>query len=758
VSERSERGERDKYGRERRRPRSTRSDDPAVARRGRKASTGSATGAIARPAPRAARRGNGEDRELAAAAERARARGQSRRDAGTGRKGAGRSATSRGRAGSKPGRYGDAGVASLGEARAHRRLRHDAERAEELARLAALRGSRPDPRQRARRQIRTTRPLLSGRLGAGRPRFRLISTLVALLLVLAAVLAKVALLQGGGQAAALRSAGAAQWTRTSEIPARRGAIFDRNGNELAMSVPARTVVVNPLQVVDAAGTALQLAQILGLDDAAREELEQGILSDQSKGRGFRYVARQIDPSIAENVDALDLAGVDTYSEDRRIMPGGSTGLSVVGLTDIDGNGVSGLELQYGDGDDTAEADDLLVGRSGLVSREVAPGNHSIAGTETVTREPVPGVDLITTLDRSIQYTVERELVEYVGQVQALGGQVIVMGTNGDVYAMVSVTRDSRGVAVVDKGNWTAVGSYEPGSVGKVITMAGALNDGVVTPDEQFYVEDNYDCTVDPTDQPLRDSHPHPPEMMSATDILVESSNVGTIKVSRELGQGSGALERLYHYMTAFGLGSRTSLNFPGESAGILEPWQQWEGTERCTVAYGSGFAATPIQLAAAVNVIANDGVYAGPRLVSGTVGADGTVTELPAADTREVVSPEAAQQMQQMMRAVVCRDDGTANQARVPGLSVAGKTGTAYKAQADGTYFNAEGTRNYYLSFVGFFPAEDPQVTILVSIDDPPHGTSGGQAAAPLFAELVPTIVSELGIQPPAGSTGCDGD
>jgi cell division protein FtsI (penicillin-binding protein 3) len=442
------------------------------------------------------------------------------------------------------------------------------------------------------------------------------------------------------------------------------------------------------------------------------------------------------------------------------MPGGLTGLSVIGQTDIDGNGVSGLELQFGDGDETAEADDLLMGRPGLISREVAPGGRSIAGTETVTREPVPGVDLVTTIDRSVQFAVEQELVRYVGQMEALGGQVVIMGTNGDVYAMVSVTRDERGVAVVDRGNWTAVGSYEPGSVGKVITMAGALEDGVVTLEQAFYVEDNYDCTNDPTDQPLRDSHPHPPMMMSAADILVESSNVGTILVSRELGRGDRAagLERLYHYMTSFGLGTRTSLDFPGESAGILETWDQWEGTERCTMAYGTGFAATPIQLAAAVNVIANDGVYAGPRLVSATVGADGDVTPMPATPTHQVVSQATAETMQQMMREVVCSPDGTANAAQVPGLSVAGKTGTAYKTQADGTYFNAEGTRNYYLSFVGFFPAEDPQVTILVSIDDPPKGTSGGQAAAPLFATLAPTIVSELGIQPPPGSTGCDGN
>jgi cell division protein FtsI (penicillin-binding protein 3) len=335
---------------------------------------------------------------------------------------------------------------------------------------------------------------------------------------------------------------------------------------------------------------------------------------------------------------------------------------------------------------------------------------------------------------------------------ALGGQVIVMDSDtGDVIAMATVVRE-RGVAVVSSGNWSAVGAYEPGSVGKIISVAGALEDGAVTPGTSYVVPWEHDCTRNPNDGVLHDSHMHDPLPMSVRDILVESSNVGTIYVAQEIGY-----ERLHHYITAFGLGERTALGFPGESNGLLKPWPEWEGTERCTMAYGQGYAATPIQMTAAMNVIANDGTYVAPRLVLGTVGADGEITDAEPSATRPVVSPETATEMQTILRDVVCDERGTAREAQVEGLSVAGKTGTAYKVLDNGTYTDDKGKHKYYVSFAGFFPAEDPQVTVLVSVDEPPTGTSGGQTAAPLFREIVPTIIHELGIEPPPGSTDCDG-
>lgn len=584
--------------------------------------------------------------------------------------------------------------------------------------------------------------MLSTRFGAGRPRFRLISTLVALLLVLGLVMAKVGLMQGGrGQA--LRASASELWTRSRTLPAQRGAIFDRNGDELALSVPAATVAVNPQQIEDVPGTVAILAQLLQLsgDDAA--ELQADI---EASDNGFLYVARQIDPSVAGQIADLELLGVTTYPEDRRMMPGGETGRSVIGRTDIDGVGIAGLELQF---------EDRLHGVAGEMTLEVAPGGRTIAGTEQVGQPAIAGTDLITSIDRSVQYATEQALIRQVNGTGAIGGQVIVMDTDtGDIVAMATVNRNDNGAAVVSTGNWSAVGAYEPGSVGKVITLAGAIEDGKVTPDQYFYVPWQHDCTDNPADGILSDSHQHEPMSLSVRDILVESSNVGTIYVSQQIGY-----ERQYHYMTAFGLGEVSDLGFPGESPGILREWQEWEGTERCTVAYGQGLSSTPVQLVTAVNVVANDGMYVAPRLVTGTVGADGDIADEPPSATHFVVSEKTATEMQSIMRDTVCDPRGTAVDAQVEGLSVAGKTGTAYKAQEDGTYFNADGiTHDYYSSFVGFFPAEDPQITILISIDEPQRGfNSGAQSAAPLFRELAPTMVHELGIISPPGSTDCDG-
>ncbi len=690
--------------------------DSRTAERGKRASTGAPTGAIIRPAMPSRRLGRDRDEEAKEPAT---------------------TVKSKSTGGARWNRYGDNGVASLGEARAHQHIRRHAQKEA----VRAPKARRPDPPQRDRRKIKTTKPLLVTRFGAGRPRFRLVATLVALLLVIGAVLAKVGLMQGG-QGQELRASANELWTRDRDIPAPRGSIFDRNGDELALSVPAATVAVNPQQIEDVPGTMQTLGQLMRLAPERVEELQTAI---EASDNGFMYIARQIDPAIADQIAELHLLGVSTYAEDRRIMPGGQTGQSVIGGTDTDGVGIAGLELQF---------NDVLTGTPGEMTLEVAPGGRTIAGTEQVVQPAIVGTNIVTTIDRSVQYATEQALLRRVNETRGIGGQVIVMDTDsGDIIAMATVVRNDAGAAVVSSGNWSAVGAYEPGSVGKVITLAGALEEGAVTQDQYFYVPWQHDCTDNPADGILSDSNPHEPQSMSVRDILVKSSNVGTIYVSQAMGY-----ERQYHYITAFGLGEVSDLDFPGESPGILREWQEWVGTERCTVAYGQGLASTPVQLVSAINVIANDGTYVAPRLVMGTVAPDGEINDAEPSATRPVVSEETANQMQSIMRGVVC--EGSAEAAQVPGLSVAGKTGTAYKAQDDGTYFNEDGfTRDYYSSFVGFFPAEDPQVTILISIDEPQTGfNSGAQSAAPLFRELAPTMVHELGVATPPGSTGCDGE
>lgn len=573
---------------------------------------------------------------------------------------------------------------------------------------------------------------------SGQPRRRLIAVLLFLAVVLAAITVRVAMLKTS-DAESFRSAGTQQWTRTTDILPQRGTIFDRHGNELAMSVPASAISINPKLIENGPATVQLLDDLLDLSDETVAKLLDEI---ERADRGFVYVARQVDALIGQQIASLGRPGVNVDPEARRELPGGQTAQTVLGRTNIDGVGVSGLELQY---------DDVLSGTGGQLTREIAPGGRTVPGSETVAEAPVPGDDLVLTIDRSIQFSSEQVLLEQVEAVNARGGFIVVMDTDtGEIYANASVRRDTEtGEPLVTNGNFVAVDSYEPGSVAKVITVAGALNEGVVTPETSFEVpwrKQYYDDL-------LSDSHEHPTEWMSVEQILVESSNIGTIEIQEEMG-------RFVHhdYMTAFGLGEKTALDFPGESAGIFKPADELWGSERVTVAYGQGLSSTPLQMVAAVNVIANGGVYVDPKLVAATVGADGSMTEMPASGTRRVVSEEAAVQTAQMMQAVVCR--GTASRAAVDGLPVAGKTGTAFKAADNGTYYDDNGQRVYYSSFAGFFPADDPQVTVLVAIDQPPAGSGdrfGGTAAAPVFAELTPSLIHELEIQPAVGSVGCEG-
>jgi cell division protein FtsI (penicillin-binding protein 3) len=561
-------------------------------------------------------------------------------------------------------------------------------------------------------------------------------SLLVIALLLCGIIARVGYLQTK-EADTLRSAGADQWTRSYTLPAQRGTMFDRHGNELAMSVPAASISINPKLVVDGAVVINDLDNLLDLPDETVAKLLDEVAR---KDRGFVYVARQVDGNIGEFIRDLGHAGVNVDDESRREMPGGDTGRSVLGRTNIDGEGIAGLEKQY---------DDVMTGTSGAMTREVDPQQRTIAGSETIAQAPVDGDDLVLTLDRSIQFSTEQVLLAQLERIGAKGGTVIALDTpTGEVLGMASVRRDEdTGGYAVTNGNFAAVDAYEPGSVAKVITVAGALDAGAVTPDTGFTVP----WRKQYADDLLKDSHEHPDLWLTVSDILTQSSNIGTIMIQQELGRFEH-----YDYMTAFGLGEKTALDFPGESNGILKDPDELWGSERVTVAYGQGVSSTSLQLVAAVNVIANGGTYVAPKLVRATVGPDGTQTPAPDAVSRRVVSEEAANQTTAMMQRVVC--EGTAKRAQVDGIAVAGKTGTAFKAAPNGTYYNEQGERIYYASFVGFFPADDPQVTVLVSVDEPPAGTGdrfGGTAAAPVFAALVPTLIHELGIQPAPGSTGC---
>ncbi len=561
------------------------------------------------------------------------------------------------------------------------------------------------------------------------------------LLLFAAVIGRVALLQTTGSDA-LRAAGKAQRTTESILYARRGTIFARDGGELSLSVPSTTIIANPKLVNDAAGTVTVLTGMLGLSLEKQKALYTAFLD---KTKSFAYVARQVDDGLADAVLALKLPGIDSIQEDKRLMPSGDVGRSVLGRTDIDGKGIAGIEMQY---------DGLLTGTNGERIREHDRDGHSIPGSDSVTQQPVPGDDLVLTLDRSLQFQVEEALVARVTELKAQGGTVVVMDVaTGEIYAVANVKRDEEGVVDVTSANLAAVEAFEPGSVAKVFSISSVLDTGVATPETVVEVPGKIVFDKDTEwEQTITDAEPHGLQPMSLHDIIVHSSNIGTLMLGEQVG-----VLRFGEYMRAFGFGEQTALGFPGESSGLVKPAEELQGTEKATVTFGYGYSTTALQLAAAVNVVANGGVYVAPKLLKATISANGELVETPASTTRQVLQPQTAATMTSLMTDVVCQ--GTGKGARIDGISVAGKTGTAYKLRDGGTY-GEDGDRQYRASFVGFFPAQNPQVTILVTIDQPDPTSRdrfGGTAAAPLFTTVATAAMHELQVMPTPGDTGCAG-
>jgi len=577
------------------------------------------------------------------------------------------------------------------------------------------------------------------KIGTVQKRTSFMFSIVALLLVGLGV--RVAMLQTVWSSE-YRDASVSQRTRVQTLRAERGSILDRNGQELAFPIPTRTVFADPRLVTDPIGVANAVGGILQMTDEAKLELSIK-LRDQSSS--FVYVARQADQRLADVIVALGLKGVSSYRESGRALT--SSGLrGLIGRTDIDGLGVSGLELQY---------QELLAGQDGRIAREVNASGKSMAAGSSDVVEAIPGGRLVTTINRTIQFQVDSILTQQVQFVEARGGSAIVMDTKtGEIYAMSNIRRNTDGTYTSESGNFAAVEAYEPGSVAKVFSIAAAINEGKVAPSTTFTVPyaEIYDKGTD-WEYKVSDGYVHPIEDMTVRKIIVDSSNNGTVLISRLLESKTN-----HDYLQSFGFGTKTPVNYPAESSGVLKPAEKWQGTEKITFAYGYGYTATGLQLISGVNAIANKGVYVAPKLVKATVDAKGVVTDAPQSLTHEVVSEATAKIMTEMMTDVVCY--GTGGLAQLSGMSVAGKTGTAYKLQKNGKYTAADGTNSYFASFVGFLPAGNPQMTVLVSIDEPDPTAKdrfGGRAAAPVFARIGQALVNELDIRPTQGDSGCVG-
>jgi cell division protein FtsI (penicillin-binding protein 3) len=506
----------------------------------------------------------------------------------------------------------------------------------------------------------------------------------------------------------LASLGLGQRVRTVTIPAERGNIFDRTGKRLAVSVPQTTVVADPRVIKDPLVYAAKLAPIVHVDQA---ELETR-LSDHTKA--FAYVARKVDDQTAKQVRALDLVGISYQDESRRFYPTGPVAGPVVGFVGTDNTGLGGIEYHY---------DKLLTGTPGEVQVERDPQGNDIPGGEHQVTPSRRGQDVVLTIDSSLQWQTEQSLLQGVTAMDAKGGMAVIVDVQtGDVLAMATVdgATDTTPPHVADNSEHTrpVFDVYEPGSTNKVITMAGAIQEGIVNPDTTLEVP----SSITVGDKEFDDDEDHPTESMSVADILTQSSNVGTIEIAHQLGK-----DRLANYLRAFGFGQRTALNFPGEPSGVTFDASQYTDTSMGAVPIGYGIAVSAMQMLDVYTTIANHGMARPPRLVAATIGADGTRHDESLAAPHQVVSPETAQAVTGMLQRVVA--EGTGRNAQITGYPVAGKTGTARKAPYDTGETNA--------SFAGFAPADNPQLSAIVVMDAPQGSQYGADAAAPVFKEIM---------------------
>ena len=502
------------------------------------------------------------------------------------------------------------------------------------------------------------------------------------------------------------------------IPAARGTIYDRGGVQLAIGEQAQTVYADPRLVKDPQREALVIARTLRLDPATVLQA----LSDRT--RGFVYVARKADPALVAKLRRKGLPGINSYGEERRFYPQFSLASQVLGYAGVDNRGLAGLELSL---------DRELGGRPG---RERVVKDASGQAIDTVVSQTVrDGRDVYLTLDHTIQANAQAVLRDTVLRWHAKSATAIVLDpTTGAVRAMATApgfdANNYPQVWRVLQRNRAVTDTYEPGSTFKLVTVAGALSEGLVSPTTRFTLP--YEIQV--ADRRIHDAEPRGTETMSVAQILAKSSNVGAITLAELLGK-----QRLTSWISRFGFGRTTGIDFPGESQGIVLPADKWSGSTIGNVPIGQGIAVTPMQMASAYAAIANGGVWTRPHLVE-RVG-DG----LPKPVARHrIVTRWIAGELTSMLQNVVL--DGTGTLAQIPGYHVAGKTGTAAKPDRQGVYSNSK----YVASFVGFAPATRPRIVVLVAVDEPQGAIWGGVVAAPAFKEIAQQTLQYLSAPPDA--------
>jgi cell division protein FtsI (penicillin-binding protein 3) len=522
-----------------------------------------------------------------------------------------------------------------------------------------------------------------------------------------------------------------QRTIRQDLAAARGTIFDRQGQLLAVTIDGVTVSANLSEIEDVTVVASLVAAAVGGD---RDELKSRL---ESKELGWVTLLRQLEPADANRLKELQLPGLYFVNEPKRVYPAGQFTASVVGFVGWDNEGLEGLEYYY---------ESALSGTPGYAEWERAIGGTPIPFATSDVVPAIPGSDLVSTIDLDIQFAASQACQETVARTDALRCTIVVLDTTtGEVLAMVNYPSfDPNDVRSADPSllqNAAVRMTYEPGSTQKLVTVASAIEEGVVewstlfrgVPYQLEVVEgacskgqDVFGC--------YHDAYVHPDLDLTVKEIFTQSSNTGTILIQRELGDVAHR-----DYLERWGFGNRTGVDFSGEAVGVAEV-DITCGPCTASAAIGYSVSVTPLQMASVFATIANDGVWVQPHLVSSIVDGDG-VRQAVEPDEHRIVSENTARVMRLLLQSVVEADNGTGGNARVAGYEVGGKTGTSRKWEG-GSYSETA----WIASFIGMAPIDDPQLVVAVVIDSPVNGHYGGDAAAPAFAEVMEQALHQLGV------------
>ncbi len=526
----------------------------------------------------------------------------------------------------------------------------------------------------------------------------------------------------------LHSEAAVRYTTAYHDTSKRGTIYERNHAELALSVDVDSICANPKQIQSPKRVARRLAQVLHLRNASvREKL--------CSGKSFVWIKRHVDPAEVSVVRSLNIDGIDFVTESRRFYPLKSLAAQVVGFCGVDGRGLEGLEFYY---------DAFLKGRENR--RTVLRDALGRGFTEEPFSEGQPGYNLILNIDKNIQYIAEQALSEGVRKFWAKSGMaLVIVPRTGAILAMAHMPRFNPNAFGRYRPwvwrNRALTDPFEPGSTFKILLVGAALESGICTPDSKFYCEQG---AYRIGRKIVHDVHPHAD--LSLQDILKYSSNIGAAKVGEKLGP-----VYLYNKLKEFGLGEKLGVDCPGETSGSLRPVQSWSQIDAGAICFGQGISMSALQLAMAVSAIANDGILMKPYLVNEITDVqDRTMTRFQPITLRRVMSPEKARDLTRMMRRTV-EKGGTGVEAALMGYNVAGKTGTAQKVDQDAGGYAKD---KYMASFVGFVPAENPAILVLVAIDEPQEEHYGGMVAAPVFRCIASKTLRYLKIPPKPATPG----